>query len=244
MKILAIGNSFSQDATRYLQDIAASAGENLFVRNLYIGGCSLEMHAKNITENAPAYDYEENTRGIEKISIPDALAREEWDYVTVQQVSGLSGKIETYEPYLTEVLNTVKAACPKAKIAFHRTWAYEIDSAHGNFPYYLNNQMNMYHAIVEASSEAAQKHSLPIIGSGDFIQHLRAIPPFDYKNGGASLCRDGFHMSLDYGRYAVGLVWFKFFTGRNAADVTFAPENTDPAYINIIRQEADKFIAK
>ena len=51
-------------------------------------------------------------------------------------------------------------------------------------------------------------------------------------------------MSLDYGRYAVGLVWFKFFTGRNAADVTFAPENTDPAYINIIRQEADKFIAK
>ena len=54
MKILAIGNSFSQDATRYLQDIAASAGENLFVRNLYIGGCSLEMHAKNITENAPA----------------------------------------------------------------------------------------------------------------------------------------------------------------------------------------------
>ena len=77
-----------------------------------------------------------------------------------------------------------------------------------------------------------------------FIQHLRAIPPFDYKNGGTSLCRDGFHMSLDYGRYAVGLVWFKFFTGRNAADVTFAPENTDPAYINIIRQEADKFIAK
>lgn len=244
MKILAIGNSFSQDATRYLQDIAASAGENLFVRNLYIGGCSLEMHAKNIAENAPAYDYEENTRGIEKISIPDALAREDWDYVTVQQVSGLSGKIETYEPYLTEVLDTVKSACPEAKIAFHRTWAYEIDSIHGNFAYYLKNQMNMYHAIVEASAEAAKKHSLPIIGSGDFIQHLRAIPPFDYKNGGTSLCRDGYHMSLDYGRYAVGLVWFKFFTGRNATDVIFAPENTDPDYINIIRQEADKFIAK
>ncbi len=54
MKILAIGNSFSQDATRYLQDIAASAGEELFVRNLYIGGCSLEMHSKNIAENANA----------------------------------------------------------------------------------------------------------------------------------------------------------------------------------------------
>lgn len=53
MKILAIGNSFSQDATRYLQDIAASAGENLFVRNLYIGGCSLEMHAKILPKMRP-----------------------------------------------------------------------------------------------------------------------------------------------------------------------------------------------
>lgn len=244
MKILAIGNSFSQDATRYLQDIAASAGENLFVRNLYIGGCSLEMHAKNIEDNAPAYDYEENTRGIEKISIPDALSREDWDYVTVQQVSGLSGKIETYEPYLTKVLDTVKAALPKAKIAFHRTWAYETDSSHGNFAYYLKNQTNMYHAIVEATAEAAQTHGLSIIGSGDFIQHLRSIPPFDYKSGGTSLCRDGYHMSLDYGRYAVGLVWFKFFTGKNAADVGFTPENTDPAYIDIIRREADNFFAK
>lgn len=244
MKILAIGNSFSQDATRYLQDIAASAGEELFVRNLYIGGCSLEMHSKNIAENAAAYLYEENTVGMEKISIPDALAREDWDYVTVQQVSGFSGKIETYEPYLTEVLDTVKTICPQAKIAFHRTWAYEIDSGHGHFAYYMKNQSNMYHAIVEATSEAAAKHTLPIIGSGDFIQHLRSIPPFDYKNGGISLCRDGFHMSLDYGRFAVGLVWFKFFTKKNAANVKFAPDNTDPAFIDIIKREADKFFAK
>ena len=36
MNILSIGNSFSQDATRYLQNIAESAGESLYVRNLYI----------------------------------------------------------------------------------------------------------------------------------------------------------------------------------------------------------------
>lgn len=244
MKILAIGNSFSQDATRYLQEIAASAGENLFVRNLYIGGCSLEMHAKNIKENAPNYDYEENTHSLEKISIPDALAREDWDYVTVQQVSGFSGKIETYEPYLTEVLNTVKTICPNAKIALHRTWAYEIDSIHGHFAYYLKNQMNMYHAIKEATGEAAKNHDLPIIGTGDFIQHLRTIPPFDYKSGGTSICRDGFHLSFDYGRFAAGLVWFKFFTGKKAANVTFAPENTDPTFINIIKREADNYFSK
>ena len=94
MKILAIGNSFSQDATRYLQDIAASAGENLFVRNLYIGGCTLEQHVGTLAKSTPSYDFYLNkggkwtkTRG----TIPDGLRYADWDVVTLQQASGLSG---------------------------------------------------------------------------------------------------------------------------------------------------------
>ena len=60
MKILAIGNSFSEDSTRYLQQIAASAGEELFVRNLYIGGCSLNQHWSNMQSGAAAYTYYQN----------------------------------------------------------------------------------------------------------------------------------------------------------------------------------------
>ena len=45
VKILAIGNSFSQDATRYMKEIAQSMGLEMLVVNLYIGGCSLEQHA-------------------------------------------------------------------------------------------------------------------------------------------------------------------------------------------------------
>ena len=37
VKILAIGNSFSQDATYYLQKIAMSDGIDAKVVNLYIG---------------------------------------------------------------------------------------------------------------------------------------------------------------------------------------------------------------
>ena len=64
MKILAIGNSFSQDATKYLQSVAKSAGEDLFVRNIYIGGCSLERHALNIKTGEAAYGYEEDAQKI------------------------------------------------------------------------------------------------------------------------------------------------------------------------------------
>ena len=44
MKVLAIGNSFSEDATRYLHDIAKADGVALEVANLYIGGCPLDRH--------------------------------------------------------------------------------------------------------------------------------------------------------------------------------------------------------
>ena len=48
MKILSIGNSFSEDAQRYLHQIANANGDDIFCANLYIGGCSLERHYNNI----------------------------------------------------------------------------------------------------------------------------------------------------------------------------------------------------
>lgn len=42
MKILAVGNSFSQDATALLEFLAPQ----LTVRNLYIPGCPLSYHSE------------------------------------------------------------------------------------------------------------------------------------------------------------------------------------------------------
>lgn len=46
--VLSIGNSFSQDAQRYLHDLAESKGVDLETVNLMIGGCSLERHFRNL----------------------------------------------------------------------------------------------------------------------------------------------------------------------------------------------------
>jgi len=46
MNILSIGNSFSEDATRYLHRISKIGGA-IVNNEIYIGGCSLEQHAKN-----------------------------------------------------------------------------------------------------------------------------------------------------------------------------------------------------
>ena len=55
MKILAISNSFGVDGTRYLYGIARAAGDNFKVVTLYIGGCSLYRHYRNMLSEENAY---------------------------------------------------------------------------------------------------------------------------------------------------------------------------------------------
>ena len=108
LKVLAIGNSFSVDAMEYLWDICDSAGyDDVTLGNLYIGGCSLDTHWSNMQSNASAYDYYFNDLGFwnkTKKSIKYALESQDWDIITIQQVSGKSGLINTYEPYLKELI--------------------------------------------------------------------------------------------------------------------------------------------
>ena len=58
IKVLTIGNSFSQDAVeQYLHEIAAADGQELIIGNMFIGGCSLERHYINMLNNTADYAY-------------------------------------------------------------------------------------------------------------------------------------------------------------------------------------------
>lgn len=236
MNILAIGNSFSQDSCRYLYNIAESAGTPLTVVNLCIGGCSLAMHAENAQKHLEAYDYELNGgSAIKRVTIEEVLRERHWDAVTIQQASHFSGQAETYEPYGTELIECIKKYAPGAKIYFHMTWAYEVDSNHSCFAWYNSSQQEMYARIQDATEGFAKSHGIDIIPTGKVIQALRSRPEFDYKNGGISLCRDGFHLSMTYGRFAAAATWYQ----RLAGDISlssFLPEDTDCTLIRIIEQ--------
>ena len=210
IKILAIGNSFSQDATALLQ----RASDDLYVRNLYIGGCSLERHCENIRKDKREYVYEEDGAAVQTdlVSIRQALSSDKWDYVTLQQSSGLSGIEESFYPHLSELVAYVKKFA-SAEIVLHRTWAYEIDSAHEDFVKYDRNQTEMWNAIKKTYDSVAARENMRIIDSGGVVQDLRSYRVFDYKHGGLSLTRDGFHLSFNYGRFVAAAVWCKFFTG-------------------------------
>ena len=210
MKILSIGNSFSQDSTALLQLLT----DKITVRNLYIGGCSLDMHAANIENDAAKYELQENGEKMQNalVSVKEALTSDKWDYITVQQVSGRSGVYESFYPYLGELLDYVRKYSD-AEIVLHETWSYEIGSGHPDFAIYNSDREQMAQAIKETYEKVSAKENLRIIRVGEVVQNLRAKPSFDYKNGGLSLTRDGFHLSLSYGRLLAASVWCKFFTG-------------------------------
>ena len=234
--VLCIGNSFSQDATRYLHQVS---GEELFVRNLYIGGCSLERHYNNIVGNVADYEYQKNGRCLRMISIEEALGKKKWDYITVQQVSQDSGIIDTYEPFLGEIVKFIREKCPKAKIVLHRTWAYDEMSNHGGFVNYDRDRKKMFNAIVDTTSKVAEKYGFDVIPCGNAVEMASGLDEF--KQGAPlSMHRDGFHLTLDYGRYLAALVMNTYFTGCDPTTVDYEPENTDKEINKKLKEIAKK----
>ena len=223
LKVLAIGNSFSSDATEYLWDIAKDGGvEKIIIGNLYIGGCALDKHYSNIKANSGAYTYYKNTNGrwtsTSGVSVQKGLADEEWDIVTVQQASGSSGVETSYAP-LSKILDFIAENEPNADVYWHLTWAYQGNSTHSSFPTYGKDQMKMYNAILKAlnSKVKVQESIVGIIPSGTAVQNLRS------SYIGDTITRDGYHMSYDYGRYTVALTWFAYLTGGDVDKVDWLP---------------------
>ncbi|MDR0299330.1 MAG: DUF4886 domain-containing protein [Streptococcaceae bacterium] len=231
LNILSIGNSFSEDAQHYLHDLDAE----IHCVNLYIGGCSLEQHWDNAEHDLAAYDLQINGKPTnKKVSIKAALESEKWNYVTLQQASHDSGIIKSYFPFTKKLSAYVTKYCPEAKQLIHQTWAYEIDSEHELFFRYHRNQEEMYQALHLAYANVAKELGLSVISVGDILQLLRKEEAFAYGSGGLSLYRDGYHLSLDYGRYAAAAIWLEFLTGQlERAD--FQPEHTDLEHIEQIK---------
>ena len=95
--VLAIGNSFSRDATAYLRDVCRSMGISAHVVNLYIGGCSLERHWSCVLNHEKAYQYQENGIITDRyVGVSDILHDKPWNYIVTQQASHDSGWADTY----------------------------------------------------------------------------------------------------------------------------------------------------
>ena len=228
LKILAVGNSFSVDAMEYLYKIADDYGiDEIVLGILYIPGAALETHVQSIDRDYSNYIYYKNTDDIwtntPGTKLIEGLTDEDWDIITVQQVSGSSGLPDTYNKDLDTLLDFIYNNMTNAatKVVWHMTWAYQQNASHPSFPNYNSNQMTMYNAIVNTvSSEIDTRNDIEyVIPSGTTIQNLRTSYIGDY------LTIDGYHLSRDKGRLAAALTWFSKITGFPIDNITYRPQS-------------------
>ena len=216
LRILAIGNSFSDDGMEHLPAILEDLGvDNVELARLYVGGCTLERHYNFYNNEEAAYLFYHSkagenkwTKAEEKVSMQYALAMGEWDIITLQQASGVSGIYDSYVPYLEQLINIVSKAQPQAELVWHMTWSYSTDSNHGEFPNYDRDQKKMYQAITDCVHRLLKDYKAidKIIPSGTTIQSLRQSA---INNAPKDFTRDGYHMDFGAGRYALACTWYE-----------------------------------
>lgn len=253
LKILAIGNSFSNNALEFLPILAKELGiEEIIVGKLYVGGCTVDGHWSRAQSGADYESFQVNTTGDEnwttypagQRNLKFALELYDWDIITMQQgspMSGVSSSLGNLQN-LIDFVNQNKTN-PNAKLYWHMTWAYSQFSNHSGFVNYENDQMTMYNAIVDLSQNHIDTNDnfTGIIPAGTAIQSFRGNSIENKTFEGQYVTSDGYHLQT-YGRVLVSMTWLKTLTGlsldsitcRSNSKVSFAS-----AYAKMFRKIAD-----
>ena len=230
VRVLAIGNSFSQDAVeQYLWELANEAGVKMIIGNAYRGGQGFQSHWIDVTEANNTFEYRKVVGGkrsnTPRMALADIITDEPWQYITFQQVSQESGLTSTFEPYLTELIAYTQGlqTNPDAVYGYHQTWAYSHDSTHGGFANYGNRQDVMYDSICQAVQYATAMHPELsfVVPSGTAIQNARTTWLGDNMN------RDGYHLDLKMGRYTAACAWLETITGISPVGFSYRPDGVD-----------------
>jgi hypothetical protein len=125
VRVLTIGNSFSQNATKYLGDLAKATGDTLILRGANVGGASMELHWSKV--EAFEKDPKDKAGQYSGKGLRELLAAEPWDYVTIQQASIKSHDIANYRPFAARLAEYVRKLAPGAELVLHETWEYRAD---------------------------------------------------------------------------------------------------------------------
>lgn len=245
IKILAIGNSFSDDAIEhYLHDLVKASGRKVLIANLYFGGRSLQTHWEKASGNGNDYQLrvispDGSKNAFNDQSVRQAIERENWDFISFQEVSQLSGKIEGYQEFLPKLMAFAKPMLtnPEAKFILHQTWAYAQDSSHDGFSNYNRDQMTMYRAIVDAVWKAKDLAGIELlVPAGTAIQNGRT------SYIGDKFTRDGYHLNVNIGRFTASCAWFEALFG-GIADNPFQPEVLNKYDADLAKKAAKEAVA-
>ena len=272
LKILTIGNSFTDSLAFYFADVVKSAGCGILFDRANHGGCELRRHWSYIDfeeRDSTARMYQEP-----RVKLRDILMREPWDIVTIQQASHESWNPETYQPYASNIHAHVKKYAPQAEVVIQQTWSYRADDPRlmpgGAWGF---DQDGMYERLTRAYRKLASELNLRIIPTGYAVQLARRNQPFSFRNydpavletlhwpdlpsqAGSIVGQMWWRKEEDgelkirrdtihlnaRGQYLQACVWFAFLYGRRTSEITFVPEVIGNSDAEFLRETAQKAV--
>lgn len=114
IRILSIGNSYSQDALGYAPFLMRSitTGIELEIGILYQSGATLQQHYNNIVNQSAVYTYYlynggDSWQDLGTYTIQQALQSQSWDIILLQQGSTSAWNWSTHQPYLNPLIQKI-----------------------------------------------------------------------------------------------------------------------------------------
>ena len=272
VKVLTIGNSFTDSLAEFFPKAAESAGCDLTFQRANFGGCELERHWSYISAEEQSEICRIYNGGGMKLR--DTLAKTDWDFVTIQQASHASWNWSTYLPFAQDIHDYVKKYAPNAEVLIQQTWAYHpYDSRIRPNGAWGFDQTGMYERLTLCYTKLAEMLDLRIIPSGYAVQKLRKLRPFrfmDYDPAQLSelswpdlppmadepVGKAAWHKKDDgsmkiwmdlihlneRGRYLQTCVWFAFLFERSAEEIRFVPDMIANDDAAVMRKLADEAV--
>ena len=174
IKILSIGNSFSQDAFSYLPYILENIAPDirLTLGIAYYSGASLQQHLQLMDDASAVYKLDKWTwdtyrwNAVNEQTLKQCLENEAWNIVVFQQSSAFSGDYSTVSPYLNPLIKRVGETLVKpVKLAWLLTPSNKMDFAESE---------SFYNSISDVAERVLQETPIDMLfPCGTAIQNAR-----------------------------------------------------------------------
>lgn len=209
-RVLCIGNSYTMDAVRYITSLMAGAGISDTCYTICVvakGGASLQTWWETLggEETLDVFRVGNKSIALTRGTLKDLIAQP-WDIVTLQQYSAYAINYGSFNPWLQQLIDYIRANCtnPDVTLAWQTAWAYSENYGPGVDSY------ERWLFISLAVQQMVMKDGIDVlIPIGTAIQNARSTS----LNTVGELTRDGTHLDAGVGCYIASCTWVQALFG-------------------------------
>lgn len=234
LRVLAIGNSHTNDATQLLYYVfnKEMPEQKVLIANMYYSGCSLAQHVTFAEGEKPEYVYYKNDTGAWKetpnTTLSTALREQMWDVVMLHDMNVNTANGQSFtEPNLQKHIDYIQKNIPfPATLMWNLGWANPTEDTFFSPDYFIQgpsgwkggyeemfdyNYDTMFQKLVENTknnimTNEAISAMAPTGMAFTYARNVLGMTDLD-------LYRDYTHTS-DYGALIAAYVWFATITGK------------------------------